>query len=331
MRIALLLALSASLNAATNYAVRTIALPGGSDRGIAMDYLAYDASTKSLWVPAGNTGAVDVLDTKTGKTRQIAGLPTKEITTGERKRVVGPSSASVGRNVVYVGNRANSSVCAYDSRSLKQLRCATIDAMPDGVSFVSPSNEVWVTTPRDQSIRVLDASTLKEKAKIALDGAPEGYAVDAKHKTFFTNLEDKDETLAIDVQTKKTTARWKSACGEAGPRGLVIAPDGKFLFVACTDKVESFRLGAKPELLSSADTGAGVDSFDFSQGMHQLFVGAARTGQLTIIDVDSSGHLKSSTQVTTAQGARNGVLAGGTVYLAHSQGSELIAVSRSTK
>src|SRR5204862_7948130 len=126
MRIALLLALSASLNAATNYAVRTIALPGGSDRGIAMDYLAYDASTKSLGVPAGNTGAVDVLDAKTGKTRQIAGLPTKEITTGERKRVVGPSSASVGRYVVYCGNRRNSSDCSYDSSSLQHLRCAVI-------------------------------------------------------------------------------------------------------------------------------------------------------------------------------------------------------------
>lgn len=325
--VVLLIALALSLNAATNYEVRKIALPGGSDRGIAMDYLAYDATTKSLWVPAGNTGAVDVLDTKTGAIRQISGLPTKEITNGDRKRVVGPSAASVGSNVVYVGNRGDSSVCAYDSRSLKSLHCTTLDAMPDGVVYVSPTNEVWVTTPRDQSIRILDAKTLKEKSKITLDGGPEGYAVDAKHKTFFTNLEDKDETLAIDVRTKKTTGRWKSACGEAGPRGLVIAPDGKFLFVACTDKVESFRLGAKPELLSSADTGAGVDSFDYAAGT--LYVGAARAGQLTIIDVDAGGHLKSSTQVTTAQGARNGVLAGdGTLYLAHSQGSELLAVSK---
>jgi DNA-binding beta-propeller fold protein YncE len=332
MRIAsavLLIVLAFSLSAATSYDVRPIALPGGSELGIAMDYLAYDATTHSLWVPAGNTGAVDVIDTKTGKIRQITGLPTKEVTNGERKRVVGPSSASVGHNAVYVGNRADSTVCAYDSRSLKRLRCGTLDAMPDGVVFVSSTNEVWATTPRDQSIRVLDANTLKQKTKIALDGAPEGYAVDAKHHTFFTNLEDKDETLAIDVQTRKTTSRWKSACGESGPRGLAVAPDRNLLFIACTDKVESFRLGAKPVLLSSADTGAGVDSFDFSQGARQLFVGAARAGRLTVIDVDGSGHLRMSAQVTTAPGARNGVIdADGTVYLAHSQGNELIAVSK---
>jgi DNA-binding beta-propeller fold protein YncE len=323
----LTLALAVSATAATNYDVRTIALPGGSERGIAMDYLAFDPSTKSLWVPAGNTGAVDVVDTTTGTIRQITGLPTKEIQNGERKRVVGPSSASAGDKVVYVGNRADSTVCAYDSRSLKLVRCGQLDAMPDAVVFVSP-NEVWTTTPRDQSIRILDANTLKEKTKITFEGAPEGYAVDAKNHLFFTNLEDKDETLAIDVRTKKTASRWKSACGEAGPRGLAIAPDGKLLFVACTDKVQSFRLGATPELLSSAATGAGVDSIAYSPATHELFAGAARTGQLTVIAVDATGHLATATQVTTAPGARNGVLAGSTIYLAHSQGNELIAVSK---
>jgi DNA-binding beta-propeller fold protein YncE len=227
-----------------------------------------------------------------------------------------------------VGNRADWTVCAYDSRSLGLVRCGQLDAMPDAVVFVSPTSEVWITTPRDQSIRILDANTLKEKSRISCEGAPEGYAVDAKHHLFFANLEDKDETLAIDVRTKKTTSRWKSACGEAGPRGLEIAPDGKLLFVACTDKVQSFRLGATPELLSSAGTGAGVDSIAYSPATRELFVGAARTGQLTVIDVDAAGHLTAASQVTTAPGARNGVLAGSTVYLAHSQGSELIAVSR---
>lgn len=324
----LTLALAVTATAATTYEVRTIALPGGSERGIAMDYLAFDPSTKSLWVPAGNTGAVDVVDTATGTIRRITGLPTKELVNGERKRVVGPSSASVGNHVVYVGNRADSTVCAYDSRSLKPVRCGQLDSMPDAVVFVSPANEVWTTTPRDRSIRILDANTLKEKTKITLDGAPEGYAVDAKHHLFFTNLEDKDETLAIDVRTRKTTGRWKSACGEAGPRGLEVAPDGKLLFVACTDKVQSFRLGATPELLSSADTGGGVDSIAYSAATRELFAGAARAGQLTVLGVDDAGRLTAAAHVTTAPGARNGVLAGGTLYLAHSQGNELIAVSK---
>ena len=46
-------------------APKSIALPGGPPAG--MDYLAYDAATGRVWVPAGNTGNVDVLDVATGK------------------------------------------------------------------------------------------------------------------------------------------------------------------------------------------------------------------------------------------------------------------------
>src|SRR2546425_9491860 len=52
----------------------TIALPGGPPVG--MDYLAYDAAHKRVWVPAGNTGNIDVVDVATGKVTAIGGLAT---------------------------------------------------------------------------------------------------------------------------------------------------------------------------------------------------------------------------------------------------------------
>ena len=48
-----------------------VALPGGPPVG--MDYLAYDPTTNRVWVPAGNTGNVDVLDVATGKLTAITG------------------------------------------------------------------------------------------------------------------------------------------------------------------------------------------------------------------------------------------------------------------
>ena len=42
-----------------------LTLPGGPPVG--MDYLAYDPGSGLVWVPAGNTGRVDVVDTMTGK------------------------------------------------------------------------------------------------------------------------------------------------------------------------------------------------------------------------------------------------------------------------
>lgn len=293
-----------------------------------MDYLAFDPATKSLWVPAGNTGSVDVIDTTNDSIRRIADLPVAEIQNGERKRTVGPSSASVGASAVYVGNRADSSVCSFDAKTLAPGKCGHVTGMPDAVTYVSTTREVWITTPRDNTIHVLDAATLDQKASFVLEGAPEGYAVDAKRGIYFTNLEDRDQTLAIDVRTKKRVGTWKSGCGEDGPRGLVLGERGDLLFVACTDRVEAMDVRHKGRIVASVQTGTGVDSIDYSAATGRIFAGAAKSGDLTIIDVDRAGHLQVSAHVMTGPGARNGVLSGdGALYLAHSPKSELLVVT----
>jgi len=284
-----------------------------------MDYIAFDPATRFVWAPAGNTGLVVVIDSASGSLKQIAGFPTAEMGSGERKRVVGPSSVSVGDGVVYVGNRADSTVCAFDAKSLAKGTCHKLDSMPDGLAYVASQREIWVTTPRDKSIRILDAKTLDEKTKLVFDGNPEGFAVDTKHARFYTNLEDKDLTLAIDLATHKTAATWKPACGEDGPHGLRIDADAGQLFVACSTRVEVLDAAHGGEVLSSVDTGDGVDDIDYSSATHLLYVGAAKAGQLTVARVDSHGKLEVEAKVPTHAGARNpAVTDKGVVYLAHS-------------
>ena len=294
--------------------VHELTLPGGTPDGIAMDYIAYNAHTNTVWVPAGNTGRVDVIDVATEKITEVTGFATKEVTFRDRKRTVGPSAVSIGDGVVYIGNRGDSSICAVDEKTHKLGKCTTLDSSPDGVAYVAPTHEVWVTTPRDQSLRVLDAKTLAQRAKITLDGGPEGFAVDAKGGRFFTNLEDKDKTIVIDLKTRKPVATWEPACGSEGPRGLRF---DKYLFVACTNKAESFDTSGK--MLSSIDTGDGVDDMDLRNG--KLYVGAARAEKLTIAKIAADGKLSVAEQVTTKPGARNpAAAANGKVFLAHGGG-----------
>jgi len=95
------------------------------------------------------------------------------------------------------------------------------------------------------------------------------------------------------------------------------------LFVVCSARAEVLDAAHDGKVLSSIDTGDGVDDFDYSPALHRIYVGAARAGQLTIAHVDASGNLKLVAQVPTHTGARNGVVTrNGTVYLAHS-GTEL--------
>src|SRR5262249_40637599 len=199
------------------------------------------------------TGLVVLVDSATGAVEQIRGFQAAEMGTGARKRVVGPSSVTIGDGVVYVGNRGDSTVCVFDAKSLAKGACHKVDSMPDGLAYVASQKEVWVTTPRDKSIRVLDAKTLDEKAKLSFEGLPEGFAVDGKRGRFYTNMEDKDLTLAIDVSTRKTVATWKSGCGEDGPRGLRVDASAGHLFVACSARVEVLDAAHAGEVLSSVD------------------------------------------------------------------------------
>jgi DNA-binding beta-propeller fold protein YncE len=317
--VGLVLASRANAADAGNYKVDILPLPGATAAGVSMDYIAFDPATRYVWAPAGNTGVVVIVDSTNRSMKQISGFPTAEVGSGDRKRVVGPSSVTVGEGVVYVGNRGDSSVCSFDARSLANGACHKLDSMPDGLAYVASQNEVWVTTPRDKSIRVLDGKTLEEKTKFTLDGGPEGFAVDAKRHWFYTNLEDKDLTLAIDVASRKTVATWKPSCGEEGPRGLRVDANAGHLFVACTAKVKVLDAAHGGEELSSVDTGEGVDDIDYAPSTHVLYAPAAKAGQLTIAKVDVKGKLTVEAKVPTHVGARNpAVTDKGVVYLAHS-------------
>jgi len=60
--------------------VRAIILPGAPPTGeVFMDYIAYDRAHHRVWVPAGNTGSVDVVDAGTDRVTRIDGFSTAEV------------------------------------------------------------------------------------------------------------------------------------------------------------------------------------------------------------------------------------------------------------
>jgi DNA-binding beta-propeller fold protein YncE len=309
--------------AATALKAEPLPLPGGPSP-ILMDYLAYDATTGRLWVPAGNTGRVDVVETATGKVQAVEGFPTAQRGT----RTVGPSSASVGAGVVYIGNRADSSICVVEAKSLRQQGCAKLEAAPDGIAYVASTKELWVTAPREKAIIILDVttSTPSVKAQLPVGGQPEGYAVDDRRGIFYTNLEDKDVTLAIDVRGRKVKSQSQPKCGQAGPRGIALDENREQLFVACTDRVSvlSTKTGA---LLAQAETGAGVDNPDYLPSRHLLYIASGKTAALTVFAVAANGSLEKVAVAETAPGCRVVAVDGrGSAFLPDSAGGRLLVV-----
>ena len=313
------------------YTLHSIVLPGAPAGGVFMDYLAYDRTRHRVWVPAGNTGGVDVIDLPTESVASIGGFATADVERQGTKRTIGPSSAAVGVRVVYIGNRGDSSVCAVDAESLEIGPCIRLDAMPDGLAFVAATKEVWVTTPRDKSIVVIDAATpgaLTRKAKIQLNGQPEGFAVDDRRGVFYTNLEDQDRTLRIDVKTRQVTSTWLPNCGAGGPKGLSLDHSLNFLLVACPNRVRVLDVAHEGKELSTIEVGDGVDNIDYVEPRREVYAAAARAATLTIARLDPQGRLTPVATVSTASGARNAVATDeGTVYLTDSpEGKILVAV-----
>jgi len=310
--------------------VTALALPGAEPGGVSLDYLAVDRARQRVWVPAGGTGSADVIDTRTQEIRRVASFPVAEVERNGKKRTVGPSSATVGDGVVYVGNRADSSVCAVDAATLERGGCATVASVPDGVAYVGRVREVWVTTPRDRSIVILDVSapmSPKVAGRITLDGDPEGYAVDDAHGLFYTNLEDKDRTLRISIADRKVTATWMPDCGEDGPRGLALTGDGTYLMVACPDHVEALAASVDGRIVSKLETGAGVDNLDYLPAKRALYAAAATAATLTVATLDDEGGLHRLASSPTARGARNAVVTDeGVAYVASGLDGTIIVV-----
>ena len=120
---------------------------------------------------------------------------------------------------------------------------------PTGWRTSRSTRELWVTTPRDQTITIAGVGAARSRARsatIKLEGEPEGYAVDDARGLFYTNLEDKDRTLAIDVKTRKVVADWPAGVRGGGPARAGAGPArGGWLFVACTDGAGELRRRAR--------------------------------------------------------------------------------------
>jgi len=141
----------------------------------------------------------------------------------------------------------------------------------------------------------------------------------------FTNLEERGETVAIDVRRKKIVSRWRSGCPE--PHGVALDEARRFLFVACADRVIALDV-ARNKVLGSIATGDGLDNIDYAPADQKLYAAASVAGTLTIAKVDNRGAMTTVATVPTANGARSVIAGdGATAYLIDPLSGSILKVS----
>lgn len=307
----------------SDYELKPIWLPGANGV-VVLDHLAYDRARGRLWVPASNTGNVDVINEASDAVSPISGFKTGEVELEGHKVKLGPTGVSIGDGVAYIGNRGDSTLSIVDSETLErgeslQMKPASAEmgGLPHGVVYVAVSRELWVTTGPGKSIEVFDASEprhLKWKLTIPLDGSTEGFAVDNERERFYTNLDDMGKTVAIDVRSHKVVSQID--IGSTDLEGLALDTKRGFLFVACQDHVVSVDIRHGEKITDSVTTGGGLDDIDFSAEQKVLYAAASVTATLTIAEVSDDGKFHVRALLPTAREARGVIAAKGkTAYL----------------
>jgi DNA-binding beta-propeller fold protein YncE len=332
---------AAQENGSRKFAVKPLPLPGANGL-VLLDYFAYDLASRRLWVPAANTGSVDVIDTTTDQVQRVEGFSVAQMEFRGKVRPMGPSSVAIGDGVIYIGSRADSRICAIDSHTLKLGHCiafapasAGLAAAPDGLIYIAATRELWATSgappmgipAADRSIKVLSAArptNLIPAGKIPLPGSAEGYAVDNLHGRFYTNIEETGQTVAIDVRQRAVVSTWRSCDDPSG-----VAADSKrgFVFVACTDHVIVLDPAHDGRVVGSISTGAGVDNIDYDQATRLLYAASAEAAQLTIARVADDGKPTALAVVPTTKGTRSVVATpDGRAYLIDPVGGRILKV-----
>jgi DNA-binding beta-propeller fold protein YncE len=336
---------AAQQGSAPKFKVTKLSLPGASGL-VMLDYIAYDRSSHRLWVPAGNTGKVDVVD-DADQIQGIEGFTVAQVELRGKPRPVGPSSVAVGKGFVYVGSRADSNICTIDAQRLQRTGCiefapasSGMAAAPDGLIYIAVTQELWATSgappigisSADHSIKIFSTAHKKTPTpagKISLPGSAEGYAVDNEHGRFYTNLEETGQTIVIDVRQRKVVSKWNS-CG--GPSGVAVDSKRGFVFVACTDHVIVLDGAHEGRVVASVPAGAGVDNIDYAEDAETLYAAAADAAQLTIAKIDNRGQPTLLATVPTTKGTRS-VVAGsdGNAYLIDPYGGSILKVSPASR
>ncbi len=151
--------------------------------------------------------------------------------------------------------------------------------------------------------------------------------MDNVRSVFFTNFEDKDKTLVVDLKSHAITHTWNPACGEDGPKGLIFEQSTNHLVVVCPAQVETLDVAHDGAVLGKLDVGDGLDAIDYVPARHQLFAAAAQAEKIVVATLAPDGKITAVATIATAKGARNAVATeDGTAYVAVGRAGSILVI-----
>ena len=275
--------LSSAAVAAPNY--RIIQTIKGPDGG--WDLLSVDPQAQRLYLAHGDTvTAVDL----------PAGTVTARLTPASRAHA---ALAIPGTHEFLLTNGGTDTAVIVDGNNGAPRATIPTGKKPDAATWDPATRTLWVMTPGDGGITVIDPASAKMIATVPVGGSLELGAADGRGK-LYVNVEDKNDIAVIDTRTRKLLRR-EPLPGCDGPTGIAYDPATRETVSACANGV-AVVLSAAGKLVASLPIGKRPDGAAFDERRHVALIPSGAEGTLSVIELSPKPRIVST--VATAKSAR---------------------------
>lgn len=265
--------------------VKKVAVPGSGG----WDYVTVDETARRVYV--SHATQVDVLDADAYTV--VGTIPN---TPGVHGIALAPE---FGRGYISAG-KADSAI-AFDLQTLKALGETKVGKKPDAIIYEPLTKRIYVMNGDSEDISVLNAADGKVVGTIALGGGPE-FAVSDGKGNLYVNLEEKNETLHIDVNSLKVVDRWALApCGT--PTALAMDVENKRLFVGCRSKHLAVLNAETGKIVFTAPIGERVDAGTFDSKTKLVYMSTG-DGKVSVFHQDAPDKYSLVQEIATKTGGK---------------------------
>ena len=271
---------------------QTIALPGVKGR---IDHLTYDAAGERLFVCALGNNTVEVIDLRRGeRIHSITGL-------GLPQGIA--YVASLDR--LFVADDKGGILKIYDAKSFQQISELNLKDDADNVRYDSATRKVYVGFGNG-GIAIVNATEGKQIGSIKLSEHPEAFELEQQGNRIFANVPNARQVAVIDRDKGEVIARWRTDLA-FGNFPMALDEPNHRLFVG-------YRLSPRLVVFDT-ESGKIVAKTDISGDPDELFFDSERrrvyaicgAGEIDVIEQADPDTYRTSTKISTAEGARTGL------------------------
>ncbi|MCB9897716.1 MAG: hypothetical protein H6825_06920 [Planctomycetes bacterium] len=211
--------------------------------------LAFLPDGKRLLVTSEVAGRLAIVELSSG--RVLAGVPTE----GQVSHMVALDADGAR---AYVANIGSGSVSVIDTSDATLVRVVPTGAGCEGIAVRPGGREVWTANRAADTLSVLDTETLEVVAELPCAGFPIRVAFTPDGRRALVTSAQADALTVFDATTREPLERLvlqadladdagsrlfgEAFAGSAAPVGVLVTPDGRRAFVACTNADRVFVL-----------------------------------------------------------------------------------------